>query len=187
MGREPLIKNELIRRIVDKPMPSEDMPHDEKSVSQTSREAPSHQISPAVSRRRRPLLKRYPWITVAVFLAIIIIGGAFAYAYSQKQSATTGDNFDPSSVLPPQAGDGDTSTVYTADTLKQFDGKSGNKCYVAVSGTVYEIKDSSYWRDGEHTPSGGRGVCGADMTQVITQSPHGTSILSRLTKVGSYQ
>jgi predicted heme/steroid binding protein len=58
---------------------------------------------------------------------------------------------------------------------------------VAVKGTVYEIKDSKYWQNGEHTPSSGQGICGADMTEVIKGAPHGESMLERLPKVGTYQ
>jgi predicted heme/steroid binding protein len=72
--------------------------------------------------------------------------------------------------------------------LAQNDGKNGHKCYVAVSGTVYVIDlDSPNWKNGDHTPSRGLAYCGADLTKVIDQAPHGRQILDTLAKVGSLQ
>ncbi len=141
------------------------------------------------ARRRKPLLKRYPLITAALVLAILIVGGAVGYSMTRSNPAVVegGQDFDPNSVLPAPVSQPESSTVYTADTIKEFDGKDGHKCYVAVKKVVYEIKDSNYWKNGEHTPSGGRGMCGGDMTDVITQSPHGESILGRLPKVGIFE
>lgn len=145
--------------------------------------------SDKMNDKRPSLIRRYSWIAAAVLLAVLIIGSAFAYAYRQKQDKAGSQNFDAATVLPPAPAqqEQEGSAVYTVESLKQFDGKDGHKCYVAVSGTVYEIKDSNYWRNGQHTPSGGRGMCGGDMTEVIKQSPHGTSILSRLSKVGVFK
>lgn len=67
--------------------------------------------------------------------------------------------------------------------LASFDGKNGNKCYVAVSGRVYEIKNSSLWVDGIHTESEGEASCGRDLTSVIRRAPHGVSILTSSPKV----
>lgn len=116
------------------------------------------------------------------------ISFAFAHKTSNASRSATGD-FDTTRVLPqpvsmPAA---NSSKTFTADTIKQYDGKDGHQCYVAVKGVVYEIKDSAYWKDGQHTPSDGRGYCGADMTSVISQSPHGESVLSSLPKVGVFQ
>lgn len=140
------------------------------------------------ARRRKPLIKRYPLIIAAIVLAVFIVGGAVTYSLNRNQAVVEGgQDFDPSSVLPAPVSQPESSTVYTAETIKAFDGKDGNKCYVAVKKVVYEIKDSSYWKNGEHTPSAGQGMCGADMTEVIGQSPHGESILGRLPQVGIFE
>jgi predicted heme/steroid binding protein len=60
---------------------------------------------------------------------------------------------------------------------------SGNDCYVAVSGRVYEISDSDKWVDGEHIDSEGQASCGRDLTQAMDESPHGISILTTSPKV----
>lgn len=133
-------------------------------------------------------LRQYPLIAGVIILAVLIVGGASIYAINRSQNGVAGaSEFDPSTVLPAPVSQPEASAVYDAGSLKQFDGQDGRKCYVAVKGTVYEIKDSNYWRNGQHTPSGGRGMCGGDMTEAIKQSPHGESILGRLPKVGIFK
>jgi predicted heme/steroid binding protein len=115
---------------------------------------------------------------------------AFSLAFAHKANKSTASaagSFDTSRVLPQPVSIPAQTTTYTADSIKQYDGKDGHPCYVAVKGTVYEIKDNGYWKDGQHTPSDGRGYCGADMTSVISQSPHGESVLSSLPKVGIFK
>lgn len=75
----------------------------------------------------------------------------------------------------------------TMAQLTAADGKKGHKCYVAVDGTVYEIIDSAFWKDGQHTPSGGLAYCGADLSKVIDQAPHGRNILKILPTIGPLQ
>ncbi len=73
----------------------------------------------------------------------------------------------------------------TQAELAKNDGKDGTKCYVAVSGTVYEVsEDSPYWQNGSHTTSEGQASCGRDLTEAIKQAPHGTSKLDQLTTIG---
>lgn len=71
----------------------------------------------------------------------------------------------------------------TTEELSRFDGKAGNKCYVAVSGNVYLISNSSSWVNGIHLDSKGKASCGKDLTEAITDSPHGVSILTTSPKV----
>ncbi len=87
---------------------------------------------------------------------------------------------------------GDTAVVtetadrsFTIEDLARYDGEDGNKCLVAVDGKVYLIEGFDLWKDGEHTPSGGRARCGLDLTEVIDDSPHGRSKLPLLKKVGT--
>lgn len=68
--------------------------------------------------------------------------------------------------------------------LSKNDGLNGHKCWVAVDGDVYDVTESSEWKNGQHTPSGGRAKCGEDLTQVIGQSPHGMSVLGKFPIVG---
>lgn len=78
----------------------------------------------------------------------------------------------------------DTSEISIGtEALSSFDGHDGEKCYVAVSGIIYEIKNSSSWIDGEHLDSKGKASCGKDLTEAIKDSPHGVSILTSSPKV----
>lgn len=80
-----------------------------------------------------------------------------------------------------------TPSGITLEQVASHDGKSGNTCWVAVDGTVYEISGFVQWVDGLHTPSGGRARCGKDLSTVINQSPHGRRVLQLLTVVGKLQ
>lgn len=75
-------------------------------------------------------------------------------------------------------------TPVTVAQLEAGDGKDGRPCLVAVDGTVYLIEDFTLWQDGEHTTSEGQAYCGADMSEVIRQAPHGTDKLELLDEVG---
>lgn len=76
-----------------------------------------------------------------------------------------------------------TKTVSQAELIAA-DGQKGNRCFVALDGQVYEIKNSIYWENGQHKPSGGQAHCGKDLSAVISKSPHGKTILSRMTLIG---
>lgn len=77
----------------------------------------------------------------------------------------------------------DKQITFTTTELSEYDGKSGNDCYVAVSGRVHEIRESDKWVDGIHTESEGQASCGRDLTQAMDESPHGISILTTSPKV----
>ncbi len=77
------------------------------------------------------------------------------------------------------------ATVVTKDQLDQNDGKNGSKCWVAIDGIVYDTAGIPEWQDGEHITSNGQARCGEDLTDVISQSPHGKEVLGKLSEVGS--
>lgn len=70
--------------------------------------------------------------------------------------------------------------VFTLDELAVFDGKNGQKVYVAVLGVVYDGTDEFY--QGMHQ---GFQLGGIDATSIFQSSPHAMSILSELPIVGS--
>lgn len=71
---------------------------------------------------------------------------------------------------------------FTKEELKKFDGKNGNKAYVAVEGNVYDVTNVAAWNGGEHHGN----KAGNDVTDaLLNQSPHGTKVLQKLTKVGT--
>lgn len=70
--------------------------------------------------------------------------------------------------------------VFTLDELAVFDGKNGQKVYVAVLGVIYDGTDEFY--QGMHQ---GFQLGGIDATSIFQSSPHAMSILSELPIVGS--
>jgi predicted heme/steroid binding protein len=107
----------------------------------------------------------------SVIFSLLLVGGALAL------SAKKSKHEDP--VVP-------RHTVSREELFKS-DGKNGHVCLVAVDGTVYQIRDFSLWQNGEHTPSKGLAYCGADLSKVIDQAPHGRKILDILIKIGPLQ
>jgi predicted heme/steroid binding protein len=90
------------------------------------------------------------------------------------------DMVEPEVILPeiPQE---NVVKTFTLEELKQYDGKNGQKGYIAVNGIVYDISDSPRWRNGEHNGF----KAGQDLTQEINSiSPHGDRVLGNLPVVG---
>ena len=77
-----------------------------------------------------------------------------------------------------------SSKTVSLSELASANGLNGNKCYVAVDGTVYDASDNPEWINGQHIPSRGQAKCGEDLSQVIKLSPHGDVVLNQLTEVG---
>ena len=85
------------------------------------------------------------------------------------------------SQVKPAAASSSTSTVFTAQTLKKYNGQNGNPAYVAIDGVVYDV--TAAWGGGEHN-----GVsAGTDASSAIGQSPHGKRVLKKLPIVGTYK
>ena len=73
--------------------------------------------------------------------------------------------------------------IFTLDELAKYDGTNGAKAYVACNGTVYDVTDLPQWKKGSHEGH----AAGTDLTDVISQAPHGDSILKNLPVVGTLQ
>ena len=69
----------------------------------------------------------------------------------------------------------------TLEELSEYDGKDGRRAYVAVDGVIYDVTDVAAWQNGMHNGVTG----GKDLTdEIMNQSPHGTSTLSKAEEVG---
>jgi predicted heme/steroid binding protein len=71
--------------------------------------------------------------------------------------------------------------TFTITELAQYDGLNGHKAYVAVDGKVYDVTNSPVWTGGKHQGM----VAGVDLSAYMSASPHGKSVLSSLTIVGT--
>ncbi|BCR36702.1 cytochrome b5 domain-containing protein [Mariniplasma anaerobium] len=72
----------------------------------------------------------------------------------------------------------DLTVYYTLDELLAYDGKNGNKAYIAVDGIIYDVTDE--WGSSTHNGA----VAGTDVTTVFAVSPHALSLLDELEIIG---
>lgn len=68
----------------------------------------------------------------------------------------------------------------TKEELAKYDGKNGNKAYVAVDGVIYDFTPLGGWKEGEHNGF----KAGTDLSEDILKAPHGKSTLEKATIVG---
>lgn len=106
-------------------------------------------------------------ILILFFLGFISF---FSYLHFFYQAPNT--TIDPSTIQ--------NATVFTAETLKQYNGLNGQPAYVAVDGIVYDM--SSVFRNGVHQGH----KAGQDLTTAFHQE-HPNNFLKKLTVVGIYQ
>lgn len=77
----------------------------------------------------------------------------------------------------------DTSHVFTLDELSQYNGKDGQPAYVAYNGVVYDVSNHPTWTGGSHYGK----TAGTDLTNEISRSPHGDSVIANLPVVGTLE
>lgn len=105
-------------------------------------------------------------------ISILLFGCAAEPAVDQPETPTTeGESTETNSEL----------LQLTIDELAAFDGKGGNKAYVAVDGNVYDVTNNRKWLNGDHE-DGMSAV--RDLSEFISSSPHGIDILKQFTVVG---
>lgn len=69
----------------------------------------------------------------------------------------------------------------TLEELAEFDGQDGRPAYIAVDGAIYDVTNSTRWRNGKHNGY----TAGNDLTEEIkTISPHGVSKLKTVPMIG---
>lgn len=92
----------------------------------------------------------------------------------------------PSTTVEPKPND-NTDVVeseileLTIEELAQYDGKNGNKAYVAIDGDIYDVSGNRKWLNGEHE----KGMtAGKDLSEFISSAPHGKDILKEFTIIG---
>ena len=94
------------------------------------------------------------------------VQAADSSSVSQAASVTASTQSDSGASVQP---------TFTLDELAKYDGTNGAKAYVACNGTVYDVTDLPQWKKGSHEGH----AAGTDLTDVISQSPHGSSVWPR--------
>ena len=127
------------------------------------------------------------------FSAVILVKVAARYTSSvQSNNSSTGINSTSPSTTPlsgantSQTNQQATSTgnvkTFTLAELKKYNGKGGNAAYVAVNGDVYDVTGNRKWRNGSHAGY----PAGVDLTDFMSSSPHGMSVLRGIPIVGKF-
>lgn len=119
-----------------------------------------------------------------IIMLLLMVSFIFALAacesndtYRDDGSKKVNDNVDDEKDPNDETMD-EELTEYTLEELSAFDGKNGNKAYIAVDGFIYDVTEK--WTNGSHN-----GVeAGTDATEKIGNAPHGVNILNDLEKVG---
>ena len=75
----------------------------------------------------------------------------------------------------------DTLLSLTISDLAMYDGKNGNKAYIAVDSVIYDVSNSKSWKNGEHKMGTKAGL---DHSERIMKSPHGKNVIKKLKVVG---
>ncbi len=108
-------------------------------------------------------------IILIISLSLVLLGCS-STNNNQESKPNTNQDIVESDVL-----------ELTMDELAQFDGKNGNKAYVAVDGDIYDVTGNRKWLNGEHE----NGItAGKDLTDLILDSPHGKDILKDFKVIG---
>ncbi len=69
----------------------------------------------------------------------------------------------------------------TAEALSAFNGENGKPFYFAYKGVIYDASSSKLWRNGAHMR---RHQAGMDLTDVLSQAPHGEDKILAMPVIG---
>lgn len=70
--------------------------------------------------------------------------------------------------------------LFTKKELKKYDGSRG-VAFIAFAGKVYDVSNSFHWKKGVHHVTH---HAGGDLTEELSQAPHGTELLDNFPIVG---
>jgi predicted heme/steroid binding protein/uncharacterized membrane protein len=71
---------------------------------------------------------------------------------------------------------------FTADELKQNDGRGGKRALIVYKGVVYDVTENRNWQGGMHM---NRHRAGQDLTEALSAAPHGPENLERVLRAGN--
>jgi predicted heme/steroid binding protein len=70
---------------------------------------------------------------------------------------------------------------FTAEELREFNGRDGTPSYIAFEGKVYDVSKSWHWKRGNHWYYH---RAGRDLTDEFDEAPHGEEMLEKFPVVG---
>ena len=70
---------------------------------------------------------------------------------------------------------------FTKEELLQYNGRNGRPAFIAYEGKVYDVTESFLWQEGKHQVLH---HAGRDLTEALTQAPHGVDLLQKFPVVG---
>jgi predicted heme/steroid binding protein len=79
--------------------------------------------------------------------------------------------------------DKNTKEQVTKEELAKHNGIHGSKSYIAFKYKVYDLSGSHSWKSGIHMNTH---HAGADLTEALSDAPHGTEVLTDFPVVGKY-
>jgi predicted heme/steroid binding protein len=103
----------------------------------------------------------YLILVCSALIAVFVIGPRLRRKHAATMDLGTGD--------------------LSLEELAQFDGKEGRAGYIAYKGSIYDVSNSTKWKNGTHM---GRHLAGGDQTTLLGQAPHGEEMVLRMPKVG---
>jgi predicted heme/steroid binding protein len=71
---------------------------------------------------------------------------------------------------------------YSREELSRRDGREGRPAWIAWRGRIYDVSESFLWKGGRHMAMH---EAGRDLTDVLSQAPHGEDLLERVPAVGT--
>lgn len=70
---------------------------------------------------------------------------------------------------------------FTSDDLSGFDGTEDRASYIAYKDKIFDVSKSPFWKEGKHFV---RHEAGQDLTDILSQAPHGEEKILDWTQVG---
>jgi len=117
-------------------------------------------------------------VNLMVYIMVLLIILSFVGACGSTITQQTGNDMEASS-----SGTDDTTVqTFTIDELSKFDGKDGNKAYIAIDGTVYDVTEIAQWGNRLHA---GKFLAGKDYTEELKNAPHDIGKLADAIKIGT--